>query len=271
MNKKFLLIPALALGACVPLPEEYVNQVKEENAAAHAPVEGLDSPYLTKETLHFKVSSYSDPEKYSEICENNYTRIMQDLGLYSFVPQNPYDVTVYKNSEEYHKKTHQPDWSGGAAYINSLLLYESPSLETTIAHEMTHLIFNEFMGLSMPDNIRWLNEGAAVYEQTRADTRSEAYYSSSLETAIKPNPIPFSQMINLAPRTESQKNVDRWYTQVWSVTYFIIQRGGAFNFSVFLGKLKEGDSLDAALAEVYPGKWNSASELENSWKKYINE
>ena len=238
---------------------------------AESPFEGLDPGYKNHETAHFAVQAYSSDSaaNYASLCEENYTRIMQDLGLYSFVPARPYNVVIYRDAEEFHRKTKQPDWSGGAAYGNALLLYEGKTLKATIGHEMTHLVFNEFMGLSQAESLRWLNEGAAVYEESRSNQTSAAFYSEGLRLGIAPNPIPFSQMVNLVPQSESLRGVDRWYTQVGSVTGFMIKQGGSFSFSIFLSKLKDGAAMDKALAETYTGMWKTLADVEKSWKLEI--
>lgn len=263
-----LFLPAvlLCLAACVDVP------TGASPAAARLPVDspyqGLDPGHKTEETAHFKVSAYTSEgaRKYAALCEANYTRIMQDLGLYSFVPARPYNVVIYKDAAEFRARTGQPAWSGGAAYGNALLLFEGEALNATMAHEMTHLVFNEFMGLSQAAQLRWLNEGVAVYEEMRSDQNSAAAYASRIASDVKINPIPFSQMVNLAPVNESQKTVDRWYSQVGSVVGFLIRQGGSFNFSIFLGRLRDGASADRALADTYPGLWAKLSDVEKAWK-----
>ncbi len=271
--QKNLILPLLlcSLCACVDLPPGTVPGAGNAVAPVQSPFKGLDPGYKTEETAHFKVDAYTseDASLYAQECEQDYTRIMQDLGLYSFVPAEPYNVVMYRDAAEYHSKTGQPDWSGGATYGNALLLYESPTLTPIMAHEMTHLIFNDFMGLSQASQLRWINEGAAVYEETRADPSDAAQYQARVNTTVAPNPIPFSQMVNLAPQDESQQNVDRWYAQVGSVVGFMIRQGGSFNFSVFLTKLRSGESVDTAISETYGTMWHKLSDVENAWKLEI--
>ncbi|PIU19828.1 MAG: hypothetical protein COT18_05455 [Elusimicrobia bacterium CG08_land_8_20_14_0_20_59_10] len=256
----------LCLAGCVPLPEGAL-QNSTQGRALESPFKELDPGYKTEETAHFLVKAYtpSAVSYHAALCEENYRRIMQDLGIYSFVPARPYNVVIYRDSAEYRSKTGQPEWSGGAAYGNVLLLYEGPGLRSTMAHEMTHLIFNEFMGLAQAGQHRWLNEGVAVYEERRSSAQTEAFYSRRVNEAVAPNPIPFSQMVNLAPLGESLKNVDRWYAQVGSVAGFMIRDGGSFNFSLFLAKLRDGASPDQAIAGAYSGSWKKLDDVEKAW------
>ncbi|MCX5790993.1 MAG: hypothetical protein NTY45_02070 [Elusimicrobia bacterium] len=261
------LAACLCCGGCVPAPEGYGSPAAASSAALDAPVRGLDPGYKTEETAHFRLNAYTTASaaQYAAMCEENYGRIMQDLGIYSFVPARPYNVTVYRDAAEYHLKTGQPDWSGGAAYGNALLLYESGNLRPATAHEMTHLVFNEFMGLSQAAQLRWLNEGAAVYEEGRSSPEISAFYAQKVREAVAPNPIPFSQMVNLAPQRETVLNVDRWYSQVGSVAGFMIRTGGSFNFSLFLAKLRDGAPVDQALDSAYSGAWKKLADVEQAW------
>ena len=252
----------LCCAGCVAVPDGY-QSAASQGRAVEAPVQGLDPGYKTEETAHFRLDAYSSASaaRYAAHCEENYSRIMQDLGIYSFVPARPYNVSVYKDAAEYRRKTGQPEWSGGAAYGNALLLYESQGLLPSMAHEMTHLVFNEYMGLSQAGQLRWLNEGVAVYEESRSNPLSSAFYAQRVNEAVAPNPVPFSQMVNLAPMGESLNTVDRWYAQVGSVAGFMIRTGGSFNFSLFLSKLRDGASVDQALESAYPGVWKKLSDV----------
>lgn len=261
-----LLACCLCFGGCVAVPEGF-GSPESQGRAFEAPVGGLDPGYKTEETAHFRLSAYSSASaaRYAAACEENYARIMQDLGIYSFVPARPYNVSVYRDSAEYRLKTGQPEWSGGAAYGNALLLYEGEGLRATMAHEMTHLVFNEFMGLGQAAQLRWLNEGIAVYEESRSNPVSAAFYARKVSEDVAPNPIPFSQMVNLAPQGESLKTVDRWYAQAGSVAGFMTKANGSFNFSQFLSKLRDGAEMDNAIGSGYSGAWKNLADVEKAW------
>lgn len=262
------LLSNLLLAACVPLPEDYV--LPDQKVSFDAPVAGLDSDAISRETAHFIIRAYDNIDSYSEDCEAFYASIMKETGLYSFVPSEPYRITVYRDSAEYHAKTGLPAWSGGATYGNALLLFSGPSFAASAAHEMSHLVFNEYMGIrNNGSEYLWINEGLAVYMETKASQASEFSYSRRFKDGILNNPIPFSQMTSLVPANESARGTDRWYAQVWSVVSFMLNKGGSFNFSVFIGRLKAGDSVDKALEYSYKD-WPTLQALENAWLIYIN-
>ena len=252
---------ALGLGGCVPVDEAALPKAAVSQAL-EAPYTGLDPGYKTSESLHFIVKAYSSETaaRYGALCEEDYQRIMRDLGIYSFVPSKPYNIVIYRDSAEYHLKTLQPDWSGGITRGNAILVYESDGAAGILAHEMTHLVFNEFMGLSSSAEVRWLNEGVAVYEQMRADYRSGAFYDEKISTDIALNPIPFSQLMNLVPQGQKDAAVERWYAEVGSVTAFMLRQGGSLSFSYFLNRIKDGSGLDAAVGASFGGLWKDMKQ-----------
>ncbi|MCX5786103.1 MAG: hypothetical protein NTX59_10480 [Elusimicrobia bacterium] len=267
-DRDVLLLCACALmfGGCVPLDEAALPKVRSSRAV-EAPYKELDPGYKSDESLHFIVKAYSSEttQRYGALCEEDYQRIMNDLGIYSFVPSKPYNIVIYKDAPEYHLKTSQPDWSGGITYGNAILIYESDGAPGILAHEMTHLVFNEFMGLSVPESLRWLNEGLAVYEQMRADYPSKTFYESKILNDISINPIPFSQMMNLVPRGEKDAAVERWYAQAGSVASFMVRQGGSLSFSSFIGRLKDGRGLDEAVAASFGVLWKDMKDVERTW------
>jgi len=271
-----LAVPLFAVSlftACVPMPQEALEGQPPAAKADVPPYKGLEPGYKTYETAHFLVQAYTTETAVAQsvVCEQNYNRVMNDLGLYSFAPVKPYNVVVYRSVEEYIRQTGQPKWSGGMAYGNAILIYESEGAAAILAHEMTHLIFNEFMGLANSPDFKWVNEGMAVYEESRASAVSKAAYSRRFTNMVAPNPIPFSQLINLAPQGEEQTAaVERWYAEAGSVVGFMIKEGGTLGFSIFITRLKAGATADSAISEAFPGLWKNLRDLERAWTLEIN-
>jgi hypothetical protein len=275
------------LYGCVPMPEEALKDMSPLSQANDSPYAELDPGYKNYESAHFLVKAYTTEiaVAHSVVCEQSYSRVMGDLGLYSFAPAKPYNVVVYRDAGEFVKKTGQPRWAGGVAYGNAILVYESEGSAAILAHEMTHLIFNEFMGLNNSADSRWVNEGVAVYEENRASAASRAAYSRRLIALVAPNPIPFSQFINLAPQSISDDAavresgatpasgtnaaIERWYAQAGSVAAFMLKEGGTLGFSIFISRLKAGDTPDAAVGAAFPGLWRNMSEIERAWLLFI--
>src|SRR5436190_11091948 len=114
-------------------------------------------------SLHFTLKGYSEADirPVSVMAENLYLKIGNDTGLYSFLASGNYTIVVYRDRQEYLKKTQQPEWSRAVASGGSIYLYPGSDVEPVLAHEMTHLIFNSYMQ-DKAVSYRWINEGLAM-------------------------------------------------------------------------------------------------------------
>ena len=263
----------LTFVACVPYPGELPDDGRGRSYSGimEGVYPGLDAGAQENSSLHFKVKGYGSDAVLgvTNIAESAYTRIMTDTGLNSFLPRGLYQIVVYGSQDEYRKKTGQPDWSGGVAVGNAIYTYFSPRLEAVLSHEITHLIWFEYMGHVNPD-YRWINEGLAVYQENRAlGGRGQGDLFSALRGNMRSQPIPMDQMIHLVPASERAYEVSLWYAQSESMVRFMIERGGRIGFSQFLGALRYDKNLDLAVSEGFPGSWRTLDELDTAWKRSL--
>ena len=272
--RSFSLAAAFVLcAACVPYPGELPDDGsgRSYGGIMEGVYPGLDAGAQENSSLHFKVKAYGADTVLgvSSTAEAAYLRIMTDTGLSSFMPRGLYQIVVYGTQDEYRKKTGQPDWSGGVAVGNAIYTFLSPRLEAVLSHEMTHLIWFEYMGHVNPD-YRWINEGLAVYQENKAQgLRGQGDLFSVLRGNLRSQPIAMEQMIHLVPATERAYEVSLWYAQSESMVRFMLERGGRIGFSQFLGALRYDKNLDQAVAEGFPGSWRTLAELEGDWKRSL--
>jgi len=260
-----LLSSSFFVSACVPLPPGTV--VDETRPIVNSGFEALGPGAHEEVSLHFSVKAYDaeTAKQVSQLCEADYQRIMQDTNLYSFVGSRPYPITVYRDRAEYLAKTRMPEWSGGVSVGNTLAVYVGPEMEPTTAHEMTHIIFYEVFG-EKAGNIRWLNEGLAVYEETQTRlSEVDARELAGARARLLTMPMPFAQMQAFVPASEQARLVNAWYLQASDVVRFMIERGGRLGFSLFLKSLRDGRTFDDAVKEGFPGQWSDARTLEAGW------
>lgn len=267
------LLLAAVCAACIPYPGEPPDDGGRRPYAGvmEGVYPGLEPGAQENSSLHFKVKAYGQDTvlDVSAMAEAAYSRIMTDTGLNSFMPRGLYQIVVYGTQDEYRKKTGQPDWSGGVAVGNAIYTYLSPRLEAVLSHEVTHLIWFEYMGRVNPDH-RWVNEGLAVHQENKAlGTRGRGDMFSSLRGQMRAQTIPMDQMIRLVPATERAYEVSLWYAQAESMTRFMLERGGRIGFSQFLNALRYDKNLDQAVAEGFPGSWRTLEELERDWKRSL--
>jgi len=262
---------ALALSGCVSVP----GAVDEDHLASRSAITAevfpaLDAGASEQQSLHFLVRAYGSGKaaQIADLAEAAYQRIMVDTGLSSFKPLGGlYKIVVYGNADEYRKKTSQPSWSSGVSVGNAIYSYEGGHLEMVLSHEMTHLIFYEYMGRANPDH-RWVNEGLAVYEESKAGQPS----SGGAAPPMPPwpqgwQPLAMDAMIHMVPASERERTVNAWYLQAGSMVRCMIERGGRIGFGQFLAALRQDASCDKAVADAFPGIWRDLADFEQSWRK----
>jgi hypothetical protein len=272
MRRWLVLVIVSAFCACVPLPESELMTPGSLQPRLEGTFPPLDAGAAELDSLHFRVRAYGQNQarQVSDVAEAAYSRIMVDTNLFSFRPRDLYEIVVYGSPEEYRRKTGQPEWSGGCAVGHSIYTYVSSRLSETLSHEMTHLVWYEYMGRVTLDH-RWVNEGLAVYEENKAagaaGGRSDIF--SVVRGTMRQQPLGMDQMINLVPATERERTVNLWYAQAESMVRFMVERGGRMGFSQFLASLKDGRTFDQAIGSGFPGNWRNLSDFEQSWLRSL--
>ena len=272
MRPGLLALPAfLFLSGCVEIPGAVdEDHLASRNAITGELFPGLDAGAAELQSLHFLVRAYGSArvQQIADIAEADYSRIMVDTNLSSFKPPGDlYKLVIYANHDEYRRKTNQPEWSGGVSVGNTIYSYDGSFLERTIAHEMTHLIFFEYMGRAN-DNQRWINEGLAVYEESKAGQSASGGSASPLPSwPFGWQPMSMDSMITMVPASERERAVNAWYAQAVSMVRFMIERGGRIGFSQFLGEIRQDASFDKAIGDSFPGVWQSLADFYASWSK----
>lgn len=263
-----LLAAACALaccaGGCVDI--QTARQNEPERRAVRLP-QNLDLGLQQQETLHFLVKSYSREaaSNYGDSAEKLYQQLMQLTGLYSFVPRQPYELVLLPDRQDYLSKTGAPEWSGGVTIGNAIVAYDSPQVQPIIAHEMTHLIFNEFMETPRPE-LTWLNEGLAVSMERRSySAEQQISYDNNCAAALKYGTVQLQNLMLSTPIKEDRTGAQAWYCQAHSVVSYLLNKGGAMGFAVLADKLKTGTPVDTALYTAYNGQWANAAALERDW------
>lgn len=260
---RILLVLPLLLGGCI-VYQEYELKEPRSTTLTTGVFRDLDPGAKEQSGLHFKVKAYGSVRSVQilELAEAQYQRIMNDSGLYSFQPRGLYEIAVYGSADEFHKKTQFPTWAVGLTVGNAIYAYDGPPLPAAMAHEMTHVLFHEYMRGPRTE-LRWINEGFAMHEEGLSTGGHVPGWPGGQE------PMPFSQMMGLVPATERERQVSLWYRQVGDVVGFMILRGGRVGFGKFLEGLRERRSVDDSLRTAFPGVWNTLVDLENAWRRKI--
>ena len=268
-----VLLAAVAwLAACVPIDEIATGSASTLSAVRPdgAPFALLDPGAAELDSLHFKIRAYGQDaaRQAADQAEASYNRIMIDTNLFSFQPRQLYQIVVYADAREYRHKTGQPEWSGGCSIGNAIYTFTGPQLAQTVAHEMAHLIWFEFMGRINLDH-RWVNEGLAVYEELKAAGAQRQDPFAYQRGTLRATPLTIDQLVHLVPATEREKSVALWYAQSHDMVRFFIERGGRMGFSQFLTCLRDGRSFDDAVSSSFIGQWRTLDDSYQAWQRSL--
>jgi hypothetical protein len=261
------LLAAAALGACVPYPNPPVEEKAPSIGELNGGFPGLGEGGKDVASQHFVLSAYGEEaQKLSDAAEVGFTRLLQDVGLVTFLPIRPYKVVVYGTQEEYKRKTAMPDWSLGVLTQDGIYTYQTERAAGTLSHLMTQAVVLEYLNGRVTDQQRWVLEGLATYEEFKTLGRHPYDAFTPLFTTM---PLPVDQLENMAPVDEREYETTVWYGESYDLIRWMIERGGKINFTTFLNSIKDGQSFDAAVASAYPGMWTNLAAVFNDWQRNL--
>lgn len=269
-----LLALCLAFSSCVSLDQLPPGSVPASASAASKADTSYPDPdggFASATSAHFTLKGYSqnDLESLKSLAETIFTKISSDVGLYTFLASQSFTLVVYRDRDEFIKKTNQPEWASVVTAGNTIYLYyPNTALEPVLAHHLTHLILRSYMA-DKTSTYRWLDEGLAMHEEVLMMSESDrTAYQSSKDSQLRQNRMAFSQMSFFVTNTEERRRTDAWYQQVESVVTYLLAQGSPLAFAQFLSELRVVE-IDRAISDAYPAKFRSFNDLEAAWKYTI--
>ena len=228
---------------------------------------------------HFIVYQQKESRFAGEVLKKSevyYKQISSDLGYqrYSNFWQwdNRVKIYIYPTQAEFLAATGQQNWSHGVANYakKEIRSYEwgEGFLEALLPHEMTHLIFRDYVGFEGEISL-WLDEGVAQWEEPA----KRAIVRNVMKSALGDGKyFPIQELTSLDIRKDGDANrVTLFYIEAASLVDFLVKKYGADNFVTFCRQLRDGKSLEEALTFSYPTSIRNLNQMEEKWKKYILE
>ena len=228
---------------------------------------------------HFIVYYAQNESSASEVLRQSefyYDKIADDLGYPRYSNFWSWDkrVKIYLHASmaDFQKATGQPAWSHGmASYFDKTIhSFEANDrfLNAILPHEITHLIFRDFVGLEGQVPL-WMDEGVAQWEE--ADKR-EGAKKFARELVSRDNVFSIRYLTRMDIRQETdQDKVHLFYLQAVSLVDFLITKYGPARFTDFCRGLRDRKPLDAALSSAYTGLIQNVEELDKKWKQHVLE
>ena len=233
----------------------------------------------------------------SDKAEFYYQQIADDLGYVRnsnfWTWENRVKIYIYPDRNSYSKASNMPGWSEGMAdYTHKQIIcyaWHEGFLDGLLPHEMTHLIFRDFVGFKGKVPV-WLDEGVAQWEEPLKRERIKAISKYLLNNRTL---LCVEDMLNLDIRKVQGNSIVRihsipdkygkkqllslssddlvrtYYIEAVSLVGFLIEHYGADSFTEFCRQLRDGKSFNEALDFVYPSDITGVDDLEKEWLKYL--
>ncbi|HRT05916.1 MAG TPA: hypothetical protein P5204_09480 [Kiritimatiellia bacterium] len=152
---------------------------------------------------------------------------------------------------------------GQAMYLQETGTAVADKMET-LAHEMTHLVFNRFLPVRLP---LWLNEGLAEYYGEFA-YRAAKGMGQSKSNAFRPlrARTPLAELLDATAYPADPADVARFYaTSKYFVGYLLLKQPRA-RWDAFFAKLLAGAPALPALLETYG--WADVAAAEKAFATF---
>lgn len=178
-------------------------------------------------------------------------------------------IYIYNDSEHYVQDARAVGWSAGHAYSKDKVIRTFPSahgfFDTTLPHELGHIIFREFIGeeVSVP---LWFEEGVAMYQEK---ARRWGSHRAVQQAITRGEFIPLAELDRMRLGRETPEAVVAlYYAQAASVVHFLIKEQGQIRFKRLCSELKAGKNFMDALGSVY-GRYKNLNDLNRSWVEFL--
>src|SRR4030043_363398 len=213
-------------------------------------------------TIFWYEGSNSFAQELMDTCETGLARLTQDIGAY---PDRPIKIYVYASTGDLQGAMIFPqEWSGGVAFTDFGIIaigIQQSELDWgkgALVHELTHLIVRQATFSPYGELPIWLDEGLAMYNEGDLDPA----FRSALEQAILEDEL-ISVRSLCSPFSAYADKARLSYAQSYSLVEYLLDNYGQEKMLDLLTVLKQGNTYDEALTEVYGFDING---LDDGWR-----
>ncbi len=236
-----------------------------------------------EKSQHFQVFYIQDAAFAASVvewAEHYYTQITLDLGLNHVIKRDRQPwlwdercrIYLFPNHDAYLKATGAPAWSGGMVNYRERVVYSFVGaralVESTLPHELAHILFREYVGFDNPEVPRWLDEGVAQYAEAGRRQESLDWMQRGVAAGVY---VPLEQLSRLAVNRAHGGTARVFYAQAVSLVHFLLAQYGSRRFIDFCSNLRDGYPLERALSFATSGSLQSLAELEAAWRHFMTQ
>lgn len=257
---------AAAGGQVEEVPSMFRYQRGAENKVRWSPP---PPGFKTAETFNYLIYREQQPvgNKLKDVLDAIHGNLMLDLTPFTLVSKpNKILVMLFDKKETYMNFTKRPAWSGASSDLqaDSMYVLEGNNFYPLSVHELTHLYFDGYFLPSISP--LWLSEGMAMYMQIQVTKRKPSWLDSNLKRIIDGQYITLENMFAMEDLSAlDTAEAELWYTQAYSVLYYMLNRHSRDEFYRFCNELKAGAPVHQALYRAYGMPFTKVSVLQNVW------
>ena len=176
-------------------------------------------------------------------------------------------IYLYKDKDAFHQVTHQASWSSGFAIPEKRTIVSylgaAEFLGSVLPHELTHLIFRDFVGIENNSIPLWLDEGLAMANEEA----KRIFFDQWVHRIISEKRwVPIGSMTQIRSLNgTSTEQAAIFYAQAQSMVRFLLRSGEPSRFIQLCRDLRDGSSLENALRKNYPRQFETIEVFEKEW------
>jgi hypothetical protein len=243
------------------------------SAQAYAQNNNWQIAKSTHFVIYYKNAPNNFIKQVTEKSEDYYNRIASDLGFmrYNFwLWDNRAKIYIYDSAQDYQKGTGQAAWSAGSTIaqdkVISTFIGTQGFFDTTLPHEMGHIIFREFAGYDNSAVPLWLEEGVASYQEKNKYSMANQFIKNEIKESRF---LTLKQLSGFNINSTDDNAVKLFYAEAFSIVDFLIKKFGSDTFVLFCQNLRDKRNLQRAIASVYP--FSNLEEMDEAWQKYLGK
>jgi hypothetical protein len=244
-------------------------------AADSLAAEAETPPFKVIKADHFIVHYREDEafaRRIARKADADYTRIAEDLGYRRhsnfWMWDNRAKIFIYPTQEEFQRIPGTREWALAISKYSKKEIHffsgQPDLVDGVLPHEITHLIFRDFVGTSSAIPL-WMDEGVAQWEEPARRELATRYVRALLKSG---DALPLEEVLGMRlAALGTGKRVDKFYVQSVTLVDFLIKRKGGAKFTEFCRLLRDGHALGDALRKAYPAI-ATPERLEAEWRAF---
>ena len=264
MKKRiFALAICLAAMFWAPLPREPMAAHSEEEWK-----ERKDNHFI----IYYKNAPPDFIKSVEEMAEYYYEEITRNMGFTRYKGwtwDERAKIYIYDNAEDFQQIGEYATWAEGVASSRQRVIRSFPAahgfFDSTLPHEMGHIIFREFVGFKARIPV-WFEEGVAMYqEKARRWGADEVVRRAVMDGKFMS--LKDMTALELSGKMSTEQ-IQLFYAESASIVNYIIDELGQQRFINLCRKLQAGDPFEWVFTSVSV-RFKDLDALNKAWVEYL--